>query len=104
MGNFYFGDSNLGIWEIGKIQNAQIPEWFSEDSFIRQLSENVNKLANLFRSKGLGKNDVIAIYMPVTPTAVATMLACSRIGAVHSVVFAGFSSQALASRIQVNIE
>ncbi len=63
----------------------------------------VNKLANLFRSKGLGKGDVIAIYLPVTPVAVAAMLACSRIGAIHSVVFAGFSSQALASRIQVGI-
>ncbi len=63
----------------------------------------VNKLANLFRSKGLGKGDIIAIYMPVTPMAVAAMLACSRIGAIHSVVFAGFSSQALASRIQVGV-
>ena len=61
----------------------------------------VNQIANLFRSRGIKKGDIVALYMPVCPTTVATMLACSRIGAIHSVVFAGFSAQALASRIQV---
>ena len=44
--------------------------------------------------------DRVAVYMPMSPMAVATMLACTRIGAIHSVVFAGFSSEALAGRIQ----
>ena len=61
----------------------------------------VNRLGNLFRSHGIGKGDIVALYLPVSPLAVATMLACARIGAIHSVVFAGFSSQSLASRIQV---
>ena len=67
----------------------------------RQLSEMVNRLGNLFRSHGIGRGDIVAIYLPVSPMAVATMLACARIGATHSVVFAGFSAQALTSRIQV---
>ena len=61
----------------------------------------VNRMANLFRSHGIKKGDIVALYMPVCPTTVATMLACARIGAIHSIVFAGFSAQALASRIQV---
>ena len=68
----------------------------------RELSEQVNRIANLFLSYGIKKGDIVAIYMPMCPTTVAVMLACSRIGAVHSIVFAGFSSQALASRIQVS--
>ena len=70
-------------------------------SSYRQLSEMVNRLGNLFRSHGIGRGDIVAIYLPVSPLVVATMLACARIGAIHSVVFAGFSSQALSSRIQV---
>ena len=58
----------------------------------------------MFRSYGIGKGDIVAIYMPVSPMAVATMLACARIGAIHSVVFAGFSSQSLTSRIQVSLK
>lgn len=61
----------------------------------------VNQMANLFKSRGIKRGDIVAIYMPVCPMTVATMLACSRIGAIHSVVFAGFSAQALGSRIQV---
>ena len=49
---------------------------------------------------GVTKGQSVAVYLPVSPIAVATMLACARIGAVHSVVFAGFSAQALASRIR----
>ena len=68
----------------------------------KELSEQVNRIANLFLSYDIKKGDIVAIYMPMCPTTVAVMLACSRIGAVHSIVFAGFSSQALASRIQVS--
>ena len=60
----------------------------------------VCQTGNLLRSYGVGRGDKVVIYMPVSPLAVATMLACTRIGALHSVVFAGFSSEALASRIQ----
>ncbi len=69
----------------------------------RELSDLVNRMGNLLRSQGVKKGDIVAIYMPVCPMTVATMLACSRIGAIHSVVFAGFSAQALASRIQVRL-
>ena len=60
----------------------------------------MTQLANMLKSHGVSKGDRVVIYMPVSPLAVAAMLACSRIGALHSVVFAGFSAEALASRIQ----
>lgn len=66
----------------------------------RALYELMNRMANTLKSHGVGKGDRVIIYMPVSPIVVAAMLACARIGAVHSVVFAGFSSDALASRIQ----
>ena len=59
----------------------------------------VNKMANVLKAHGVGKGDPVAIYLPTSPIAVAAMLACARIGAIHSVVFAGFSSDALADRI-----
>ncbi|RXG72126.1 Acetyl-coenzyme A synthetase 2-like, mitochondrial [Armadillidium vulgare] len=55
--------------------------------------------SNVLKDAGVNKGDRVAIYLPVMPFAVATMLACTRIGAIHSVVFAGFSAEALASRI-----
>lgn len=67
---------------------------------IRELLETTCRLANTLKSHGIQKGDRVAIYMPVSPLAVAAMLACARIGAVHTVVFAGFSSEALAGRIQ----
>ncbi|KAF7651920.1 hypothetical protein LDENG_00103720 [Lucifuga dentata] len=66
----------------------------------RELLETTCRLANALKSHGIHKGDRVAIYMPVSPLAVAAMLACARIGAVHTVVFAGFSSDALAGRIQ----
>lgn len=63
------------------------------------LSRKVNKLSNGLRSLGIKKGDRVCIYMPMIPEAVYAMLACARIGAIHSVVFAGFSSKALADRI-----
>lgn len=68
--------------------------------FHRELLETTCRLANTLKSHGIQKGDRVAIYMPVSPLAVAAMLACARIGAVHTVVFAGFSSEALAGRIQ----
>lgn len=65
----------------------------------RTLLTNVSKLANVLKSRGIKKGDRVCIYMPMIPEAIYTMLACARIGAVHSVVFAGFSSAALTTRI-----
>ena len=57
-------------------------------------------MANMLKAHGVGKGDRVAIYMPACPLQVAAMLACARIGAVHSIVFAGFSADALAQRIE----
>ncbi|MGY2293000.1 acetate--CoA ligase [Pseudomonas sp. SDO528_S397] len=65
----------------------------------RQLYENVCRLANVLKSRGVKKGDRVCIYMPMIPEAAYAMLACTRIGAVHSVVFGGFSPDALRDRI-----
>ncbi|MGJ9402982.1 acetate--CoA ligase [Arthrobacter sp. KK5.5] len=64
-----------------------------------ELTDEVKKAANAFESLGVSKGDRVAVYLPMIPEAVITMLACARIGAVHSVVFGGFSADALRSRI-----
>lgn len=66
----------------------------------QQLHDKVCQLANGMKSLGISKGDVVTIYMPMVPEAIFSMLACARIGAVHSVVFAGFSPEALAGRIE----
>ena len=66
----------------------------------RELHRDVSKFANSLKSLGVKTGDRVAIYMPLVPEAVVAMLACARIGAVHSVVFGGFSSEALRDRIQ----
>ena len=66
----------------------------------QNLHDEVCKVANTLKSLGVKKGDRVCIYMPMIPETVFAMLACARIGAVHSVVFAGFSSSALAGRIQ----
>ncbi len=65
----------------------------------RELHAEVCKLANVLKSRGIKKGDCISIYMPMIPEAAVTMLACTRIGAIHSVVFGGFSPEALKDRI-----
>ena len=65
-----------------------------------QLLDEVGRFANALKSLGVRKGDRVAIYLPMAPEAAVAMLACARIGAVHSVVFAGFSANALATRIQ----
>jgi len=65
----------------------------------RQLYEKVCRMANVLKSEGIGKGDRVCIYLPMIPELAIAVLACARIGAVHSVVFAGFSSTALATRI-----
>ena len=66
----------------------------------RQLHADVGRLANALKRLGARKGDRINIYLPMTPEAVIAMLACARIGAIHSVVFGGFSSQSLKDRIE----
>jgi len=66
----------------------------------RELHEQVCRLANAMKTLGVGKGDVVTIYLPMVPEAAVAMLACARIGAIHSVVFGGFSPDSLANRIQ----
>ena len=65
-----------------------------------ELHEKVSKFANVLKNQGIKKGDRVCIYLPMIPEAVIAMLACARIGAIHSVVFAGFSPDALTIRIQ----
>ncbi len=65
----------------------------------RELAAAVGRLANALASRGVGKGDRVCIYMPMIPEAAYAMLACARIGAIHSVVFGGFSPQSLQDRI-----
>ena len=64
----------------------------------QQLHQEVCKFANVLKGLGVGCGDVVSIYMPMTPELAIAMLACARIGAVHSVIFAGFSAEAIADR------
>src|ERR1700753_4305834 len=65
----------------------------------RQLHDEVCKMANVLRNRNVKKGDRVTIYLPMIPEAAYAMLACARIGAIHSVVFAGFSPDSLAQRI-----
>jgi len=66
----------------------------------RELHEDVCRFANVLKALGAGRGDRVTIYLPMIPEAAVAMLACARIGAIHSVVFGGFSPEALAGRIQ----
>ncbi len=65
----------------------------------RELHQRVCKMANVLKAQGVGRGDRVCIYLPMIPELAVSLLACARIGAIHSVVFAGFSSAALATRI-----
>ncbi len=65
----------------------------------RELHRRVCRMANVLKARGVGRGDRVTLYMPMTPDAAVAMLACARIGAIHSVVFGGFSPEALAGRI-----
>ena len=86
-------DKTAIIWEPNDPN-----EDFQKISY-RELSKKVNRFANVLRSKGIKKGDRICVYLPMVPELAYAVLACARIGAIHSVVFAGFSSKALAVRI-----
>ncbi len=87
------GDQTAIIWE------GDEPDQHRHITY-RELHEEVCKFANVLKANGAKKGDRITIYMPMIPEATVAMLACVRIGAVHSVVFGGFSPDALAGRIQ----
>ena len=72
----------------------------SKNISYQQLHDEVCKLANAMKARGIKKGDVVTLYMPMIPEAAYAMLACTRIGAIHSIVFGGFSPDALAGRIK----
>ncbi|MGO8830384.1 MAG: acetate--CoA ligase [Steroidobacteraceae bacterium] len=86
------GDKTAIIWEADDPQRC-------EHISYRELYERVCRCANALRSLGIEKGDRVTIYLPMIPDIAVAMLACARIGAIHSVVFAGFSSEALGGRI-----
>ncbi|OWY03170.1 MULTISPECIES: acetate--CoA ligase [Thioclava] len=75
------------------------PETPAQHITYKELSEKVNRFANVLSSQGVMRGDRVVIYLPMIPEAAYAMLACARIGAIHSIVFAGFSPDALANRI-----
>ncbi|WP_088632740.1 acetate--CoA ligase [Phaeobacter sp. 22II1-1F12B] len=87
------GDQTAIIWE---------PDDPKDDALhisYRELHEHVGKMANVLKSLGVGKGDRVVLYLPMIPEAAYAMLACARIGAIHSIVFAGFSPDALGARV-----
>ncbi len=86
------GDQTAIIWEGNR------PDEDATLSY-RELHEQVCRFANVLKSKGVKKGDRVSIYMPMIPELAVAMLACARIGAVHSIVFGGFSADSLADRI-----
>ncbi|ALI56755.1 acetate--CoA ligase [Celeribacter marinus] len=75
------------------------PETPAQHITYKELSDKVNRFANVLLSQGVMRGDRVVIYLPMIPEAAYAMLACARIGAIHSIVFAGFSPDALANRI-----
>jgi len=86
------GDQVAIIWEGDNPANVQKITY-------RQLHREVCKFANVLKAQGVGKGDHVCIYLPMIPAAAVVMLACTRIGAVHSIVFGGFSAESLKDRI-----
>ncbi|WJV67628.1 acetate--CoA ligase [Pectobacteriaceae bacterium CE70] len=86
------GDQTAIIWEGDDAKESKKVTY-------RELHQSVCRFANVLKAQGIKKGDVIAIYMPMVPEAAVAMLACARIGAVHSVIFGGFSPESIAGRI-----
>jgi acetyl-CoA synthetase len=94
-------DRHLATWR----KNKAAIIWEADDGSYKtytyqQLSHEVNRFANVLKKKGIQRGDRVSIYLPMIPELPIAMLACARIGAIHSVVFGGFSAQALRGRIQ----
>ena len=87
------GDQTAIIWE------PDSPDDEAKHITYKELHANTCKMANTLRDLGVGKGDRVILYLPMIPEAAYAMLACARIGAIHSIVFAGFSPDALAARI-----
>ena len=88
------GETVAILWEPDDPANPSRAITYAE------LHESVCRLANLLKTRGVAKGDRVTIYLPMVPEAAVAMLACARIGAIHSIVFAGFSPEALAGRIE----
>jgi len=87
------GDDIALLWEPNDPKEQEVRLTYKE------LHSEVCRFANVLKARGVKKGDRVAVYMPMIPELTIGVLACARIGAVHSVVFAGFSSNALADRI-----
>ena len=87
------GNDTAIIWEGDDPSESEVISY-------NQLHEKVCRFSNAMLTRGICKGDVVTIYMPMIPEATIAMLACTRIGAIHSVVFGGFSPEALSQRIQ----
>ena len=87
------GDQTAIIWE------PDSPDEEALHITYKELHTQVSKMANVLKSMGVGKGDRVVIYLPMIPEAAYSMLACARIGAIHSIVFAGFSPDALGARV-----
>ncbi|MBB3859324.1 acetyl-CoA synthetase [Novosphingobium hassiacum] len=93
------GDAIAILWEPDGPMKADGGGEPHREITYRQLHEDVCRFANLLKAKGVQKGERVTIYLPMVPEAAVAMLACARIGAIHSIVFAGFSPDALAGRI-----
>src|SRR5690606_24699854 len=87
------GDKTAIIWEPND------PKEEAQHISYSELRDRVCKMANVLRDMGIEKGDRVCIYLPMIPELAMTMLACARLGAVHSVIFAGFSASAVTSRV-----
>ena len=107
---FVGGETNITVNALERNLDAGRADktayiWLGEDGSekrltYRELYHQVNQVANGLKSLGVGKGDRVVVYMPLTLEGVTAMLACARIGAVHSVVYAGFAAGALRTRIE----
>jgi acetyl-CoA synthetase len=87
------GDQVAIIWE------GDSPDESKKITY-KELHEEVSRFANVLKAKGVGKGDTVSIYLPMIPEAAYAMLACARIGAIHTIIFGGFSPDSLAGRIE----
>ena len=94
---YHQSSKRTGFWYA----NWALTTWaVSSHITYAELHEKVCRMANVLKARGVKKGDRVILYMPMIPEAAYAMLACARIGAVHSIVFGGFSPDALASRIE----